>query len=131
MNRLSVTFPDADLSARVATLEAIHSAELARFRFRLVRDKTSGDKLQAIAESVARHAGITVDQMRTRGREQWRCAPRMIAMFLQRKQGTRSMEALADWWGMNDHSTVMHACKVVSQRMDLEPEFRKTVESLL
>jgi chromosomal replication initiator protein len=43
--------------------------------------------------------------------------PRQIAMFLTRKHTQLSFPAIADRFGQRHHTTVMHACEVMAERV--------------
>jgi len=123
-------FADEELAARVATLEAIHAQELAAFRWRMVRSNTPEKTMESIAEAVAKACGVNLRDARQMGRKRLHCLPRMIAMHIQRKHTSTPTEAIAHWWGKKDHGTVLHACKVIENRMETEPKFKEHVEGV-
>jgi chromosomal replication initiator protein len=56
---------------------------------------------------------------------------RQIAMYLTRHLTKLPLTQIGEEFGGRDHGTVIHACKVISSRMQASDEFRKGVESLI
>jgi chromosomal replication initiator protein len=56
--------------------------------------------------------------------------PRQIAMFLIRRHTQLSFPAIAERFGQRDHTTVMHACKVMADRVASEPSAHQDVVSI-
>ena len=54
--------------------------------------------------------------------------PRQLAMYLCRIMTETSLEAIGKSFGGRDHGTVMHACRIVKNRIETEPEFGLFVE---
>jgi len=56
--------------------------------------------------------------------------PRQIAMFLSRQHTNSSLCDIGDAFGGKDHGTVIHACKLVKQRMEDDEKTRQIVGML-
>jgi chromosomal replication initiator protein len=56
--------------------------------------------------------------------------PRQVAMYLARACTKASFPEIGERFGGKDHSTVIHAVQKVQARMQLDTEFRRTVEAL-
>lgn len=56
--------------------------------------------------------------------------PRQVAMYLARKGTSATYAEIAAGFGGRNHSTVMHAIKVVEGRRAAEPEFAEVLETL-
>lgn len=98
-----------------------------------------------IQRAVAEHYGISPDAMREPdglGARDWtKVRPRQIAMYLSRElcksgpnpdfQPTRaSYPRIGQRFGGRDHTTVMHACRSVKERIASDAETRSAVEHL-
>jgi chromosomal replication initiator protein len=55
---------------------------------------------------------------------------RQVAMYLTRQMIGLPLIQIGEEFGGRDHGTVIHACKVVSQRMDKADEFKQMVDRL-
>ena len=56
--------------------------------------------------------------------------PRQIAMFLSRHLTDHSLNSIGEAFGGRDHGTVMHACKLVKDRMEIDVNVRQKVNYL-
>jgi chromosomal replication initiator protein len=53
--------------------------------------------------------------------------PRQIAMYLTRQLTEHSLSAIGESFGGRDHGTVLHACRQVRDRMEVEAKVRQDV----
>jgi len=83
-----------------------------------------------IIRVVAETYGVTVPDIISGGRMQPIVTPRQVAMFLSCKLTTNSLPAIGTAFGKN-HSTVFHGSKTIQQRIETEPELKKTIESIV
>jgi chromosomal replication initiator protein len=56
--------------------------------------------------------------------------PRQIAMFLARQMTDTSLTAIGEAFGGRDHGTVLHACRLVKDRMEVDANVRQVVSYL-
>jgi chromosomal replication initiator protein len=66
-----------------------------------------------ILEAVARHYGVTVDDLRSKARHKEIVAPRHLAMYLLRSDARLSYPQIGTLLGGRDHSSVLHACEKI------------------
>jgi len=83
--------------------------------------------IEAIQKKVAEHFDIRLSDMTSRRRPENIAFPRQIAMFLARRLTDHSLSAIGEAFGGRDHGTVLHACRLVQDRMDVDPNVRKVV----
>jgi len=83
-----------------------------------------------IQATVALSYDISPDLMKSRTR--WRKAawPRQVAMYLARELTEHSLPTIGRYFGNRDHSTVVHACHAVRDRMAHDEIYRADVEAL-
>ncbi|MCS7089628.1 MAG: chromosomal replication initiator protein DnaA [Verrucomicrobiota bacterium] len=86
--------------------------------------------IEAIQKKVAEHFDIRLSDMTSRRRPESIAFPRQIAMFLARRLTDHSLSAIGEAFGGRDHGTVLHACRLVKDRMDVDPRVRQTVHML-
>ena len=56
--------------------------------------------------------------------------PRQIAMFLARQMTENSLSSIGEAFGGRDHGTVLHACRLVKDRMEIDANVRQVVSYL-
>jgi|GEM_PF-2463742 chromosomal replication initiator protein len=100
-------------------------------RARRVVDTPLAVPMGRIADTVARmaHLGNRGALLSAR-RDQHTAFARQLAMYLCRAVTRASFPVIGRFFG-RDHSTVMHACKMVEARMASRPEFADKVTALV
>lgn len=83
-----------------------------------------------IKELVAVSYGIHPRLMDSPSRIRDHAWPRQIAMYLTRELTKRSLPCIGNAFGGRDHTTVIHAIKVVKQRMRDDPYTRSDIRAL-
>ncbi|MCD6340000.1 MAG: chromosomal replication initiator protein DnaA, partial [Verrucomicrobia bacterium] len=86
--------------------------------------------IEAIQRRVAARYDLRLADMSSRRRPEHIAFPRQVAMFLSRELTSHSLAKIGEAFGGRDHGTVLHACKQVMARMDVNEEFRREVEEL-
>jgi chromosomal replication initiator protein len=51
-------------------------------------------------------------------------------MFLSRQMTEGSLSSIGEAFGGRDHGTVLHACRLVKDRMEVDPNVRQVVHYL-
>jgi len=83
-----------------------------------------------IQKRVAEHFDIRLADMTSRRRPEHIAFPRQIAMFLARQMTESSLNAIGEVFGGRDHGTVLHACRLVKDRMEVDANVRQVVSFL-
>ena len=73
---------------------------------------------------------IRVADMTSKRRPENIAFPRQIAMFLSRQLTEHSLSSIGEAFGGRDHGTVLHACRLVKDRCEIDPNVRQTVAYL-
>jgi chromosomal replication initiator protein len=100
----------------------------------LLRDSLSQEKqpditFDSIQRAVAEHYDVRITDLSSKRRPRDVAVPRQVAMFLCRKMTRSSFPEIANAFGKT-HATVLHACRAVSNRMDVDAELRDHVERI-
>jgi len=114
------------LSEKPITQESIEN--LLRDIFQEQARKTI--TIDAIQRRVAEHFDVRLADMTSKRRPANIAFPRQIAMFLSRQHTNSSLCDIGDAFGGKDHGTVIHACKLVKQRMEDDEKTRQIVGML-
>jgi chromosomal replication initiator protein len=86
--------------------------------------------IDQIQKKVAEHFDIRLADMTSKRRLASIAYPRQIAMYLSRELTPSTLVEIGDAFGGKDHGTVIHACKTVKQRIELDPKTRHLVRLL-
>jgi chromosomal replication initiator protein len=74
--------------------------------------------------------GISSEELLGSARSPRIAWPRQLAMYLARELTDESLPAIGRSFGGRDHTTVLHACRRASVRIDADTDARKAVERL-
>src|ERR1051326_2272044 len=86
--------------------------------------------IEIIQRKAAEHFDIRLADMTSKRRPENIAFPRQIAMFLSRQMTEVSLSAIGDAFGGRDHGTVLHACRLVKDRMQVDATVRQVVNYL-
>jgi chromosomal replication initiator protein len=86
--------------------------------------------IEVIQKKVAEHFDIRLADMTSKRRPENIAFPRQIAMYLSRQLTESSLNTIGETFGGRDHGTVMHACKLVKDRMEVDANVRQVVSYL-
>ncbi len=86
--------------------------------------------IEAIQKRVAEHFDIRLADMTSKRRPEHIAFPRQIAMYLARTLTGSSLNTIGEAFGGRDHGTVLHACRQVKDRMEVDESVRQAVTYL-
>ena len=119
----------------IAYSQLVHepiTMELARTA---LRDTLGGEKRRAITagmimQTVCEYFNLHMEDMTSACRRREIAYPRQIAMYLTRDMTEMSLPQIGAAFGNRDHSTVLHACSVISKNMQESGEMAAQVSDL-
>jgi chromosomal replication initiator protein len=83
--------------------------------------------IEVIQKKVAEHFDIRLADMTSKRRPENIAFPRQIAMYLSRQMTENSLNTIGEAFGGRDHGTVLHACRLVKDRMEVDSNVRQVV----
>lgn len=86
--------------------------------------------VERIREVVCDHFSLSVDAISTKSRKREVVQARQIAMYLSKQMTKNSLSSIGDLIGQRDHATVLHACKIVTDLMEIDKGFRSSVKEI-
>ena len=86
--------------------------------------------IESIQKKVAEHFDIRLADMTSKRRPENIAFPRQVAMFLSRQLTENSLNSIGEAFGGRDHGTVLHACRLVRDRMEVDATVRQVVSYL-
>jgi len=87
--------------------------------------------IELIQKIVSDYFGLSYKDLRGKRRTKAVAFPRQVAMYLSRELTEYSTTEVGAEFGGRDHTTVMHACQKIEDRMKLDPNIEPTLQTLL
>ncbi|HLP05615.1 MAG TPA: chromosomal replication initiator protein DnaA [Paludibacter sp.] len=112
----------ADMAIDVALAEKIIS--------RIVNITPRVNTVEKIRDVVCEHFSLSADAIATKSRKREVVQARQIAMYLSKQMTKSSLASIGNVIGQRDHATVLHACKIVTDLMDSDKNFRCNVREI-
>jgi chromosomal replication initiator protein len=116
----------ASLTGKKITLQTVESL----LREVLHEEGRYAINIDQIQKRVAEHFDIRLADMSSKRRPENIAFPRQIAMFLSRQMTESSLNTIGEAFGGRDHGTVLHACRLVKDRMEIDSQVRQVVHYL-
>ncbi len=137
LNRLAagITGSARDLYAALARLALSQQVEGSRVDREDVDDVVAEfaqqrePSLEGIVSAAARHFGLRPAAVRGPSRQRHVALARGVAMYLARELTPLSLERIGEYCGGRDHTTVLHACRKLTARLD-DPQTRAALEAV-
>ena len=85
---------------------------------------------EGILKAVAEHFGVSEADILSQRRNREIAQARQVAMYLTREQTQLSTTRIGDLFGGRDHTTVMHACRIIGELVEKDDEIRRAVQQL-
>ena len=117
---------NAQFTGRPITLDFAKEAlrDLLALQDRLVT-------IENIQKTVAEYYKIRVADLLSKRRSRSIARPRQMAMALAKELTTHSLPEIGDAFGGRDHTTVLHACRVIKSLKETETRSREEYQNLL
>ena len=91
----------------------------------LIKARSRQISLENIHNVVARHYKITPEEMISKSRKANIVLPRQIGIHLARKLTQHSTTEIAQYFNVKDHTTVLHACNKINEKLDNDSAFNE------
>ena len=83
-----------------------------------------------IVQKVCDHFKIDNAMLNTKTRKREIVQARQVAMYLAKKYTNTSSSKIGMIIGKKDHATVLHACKIIKEQLEVDKAFKKEIEDL-
>jgi chromosomal replication initiator protein len=84
----------------------------------------------AIQRAVAKHYGVSETELLANTRRAHVAWPRQVAIYLSRELAGASLHNLGEQFGGRTHTTILHACKRVADRLEIDKQAALDVQTL-
>jgi chromosomal replication initiator protein len=86
--------------------------------------------IDVIQRMVSEYFGVTVQELKSKRKTKTIAFPRQVAMYIARDITEYSTTEVGLEFGGRDHTTVMHACDRIKERMKTDPYFVSQLDNL-
>jgi len=87
--------------------------------------------VEMIIDEVARHFGLSGDDIKSAKRNSNISNARQIAIYAVREITNMSMNLIGEEFGGRDHSTIVYALKQIEKNMEKDPKLKATVDDII
>jgi chromosomal replication initiator protein len=127
---------EAALTKLVAYSELVHkdiTLEIAQNQLKDVFSQTKHGNvtIDNILRVVADYYKLSYNDLKGKKRTKNIAFPRQVAMYIARDITEYSTTELGFEFGGRDHTTVMHACQKIEERLKLDPNLDSSIQSLI
>jgi chromosomal replication initiator protein len=107
------------------------TVDLARDVLRMiVNESKSPINIDQIQRTVCEFFDIPEDLLRAKTRKQEVVNARQVAMYLSKELTNSSLKTIGLHFGGRDHSTVIHSCQAIQDRLRSDSAFKQNVDQL-
>jgi chromosomal replication initiator protein len=86
--------------------------------------------VEHIQRAICEHFNLKLGDLKSKRRTKNVALPRQLAMYLCRKLTSSSFPAIGSMFGGRDHSTVIHASRVIEKKIQEDPHIRITLDRI-
>jgi chromosomal replication initiator protein len=105
----------------------------AAFAEELIQDILGEEKIvsiESIQKKIGEHYDLRISDLTSKKRPQTIAFPRQIAMYLSRELTNHSLQEIGEAFGGRDHTTVLHAHRMIEALIEKDFKLKKTVTFL-
>jgi len=86
--------------------------------------------IESIQKKTSEHFNINTEMMKAKKKTSNIALARQVAMYLSRSLTNNSLKVIGSAFGGRDHSTVIHACDLISKKMANDPSLREKIDKI-
>lgn len=116
----------AELTKKAVTLETAQQ----QLRDTFGSPKQNNVTIETIQKVVAEYFSLSYTDLKGKKRTKAVSFPRQLAMYIAREITEYSTTELGMEFGGRDHTTVMHGCQKIEERLKAEPSLTQTIQKL-
>jgi chromosomal replication initiator protein len=96
----------------------------------LIKHEPKKANIALIQKVVSQHFHVPVDAMKSKVRTAAYAFPRQVAIYLSRDITKCSLTQIGQRFGGRDHTTVIHACQKIADRIEVDVSLKTTIQQL-
>lgn len=124
-----------DLEGALIKLDALSQGYDGRIRLDWARKEFGAPPgrpvpIPTILEAVAAHFHVKIAEIQGKKRSKVITHPRHVSMYLARKLTAQSLEEIGGYFGGRDHTTVLHASRVIAAQLETDKELQALMNDI-
>ncbi|MDI6785354.1 MAG: chromosomal replication initiator protein DnaA [bacterium] len=96
----------------------------------IIEDSSDFITIDQIQNKIVKYFRLHPSDMRTKKRSNAIALPRQIAMYLCRELTNSSLPEIGERFGGRDHSTVIHACEKIKEKIRKDEHFNRKIDEI-
>ncbi|HWP46445.1 MAG TPA: chromosomal replication initiator protein DnaA [Candidatus Limnocylindrales bacterium] len=96
----------------------------------LLSPKEKNINIDLIQKVVSDYYNVSSQEMKSQSRARAIAFPRQVAMYLSKELTRSSLPEIGKNFGGKDHTTVIHACQKIKEKIAKDPNFKQVIEKL-
>ncbi len=96
----------------------------------IVSNRKKTVTVEVIQAKTSEHFEIKEDMLKAKKKTANIALARQVAMYLCRTLTDNTLKSIGTSFGGRDHSTVIHACDIITQRMSADATFRDRIDRI-
>ena len=96
----------------------------------LIKHEPKRANIALIQKVVSQHFRVPVEAMKSKVRTAAYAFPRQVAIYLSREITNCSLTQIGQRFGGRDHTTVIHACQKISDKIEVDVSLKTTIQQL-
>jgi chromosomal replication initiator protein len=97
----------------------------------MISDEEKALSIPTIQKAVCEYYGLKIQDIKAKKRTKEIAFPRQVAMYLSKLLTESSLSDIGKNFGGRDHSTVIHACKLIEAKKKKDEDFNKIIDYLV
>lgn len=97
----------------------------------LIHNEEKALTVEYVQKTVCEYYGLKIQDIKAKKRTRDIAFPRQVAMYLSKFLTDSSLSEIGKHFGGKDHSTVIHACKLIEERRKKDEDFDKKIDYLI
>ena len=120
---------------RLGALAALNQADITvnfarQVLKNMVTDQEKKVSIETVQRTVSKYFGVSIADMTSKKRTKIVSFPRQVGMFLCRKLAGASYPMIGMRFGGKDHTTILHACHTIENRLKKDEELRDIINRI-
>lgn len=96
-----------------------------------IHQKANSISIAQVVETVAKELNVKPSALTSKRRQKDIVHARRVAVYIARQLTTHSMPQLAMYFGLKDHSSIVHMLHKIHQQIDENPSFKTMLDALM
>ncbi|HSH00026.1 MAG TPA: helix-turn-helix domain-containing protein, partial [candidate division Zixibacteria bacterium] len=117
--------------ASVESIRQVNRSYAERALADILASRMKNVSVETIQQAVSEAFGAPVSLLKSKKRTAHIALARQTAMYLIRTLTGRSLQQIGHDFGGRDHSTVIHGCSLIAEKIERDEDFKRLVDQIM